>query len=137
MENLIPFPSDAWVKAMMEDLNQSQAYLDAAKNWEGDFFFVIEPAGKLDKPVTLYMDLWHGKCREAFEAVDGQRVPAFRLSGPAATWKKVMTRQLDPMQAMMTGQLRLQGNMAMIMRNVRAAKELVESCTRIPTEFPV
>lgn len=48
-----------------------------------------------------------------------------------------MTRQLDPMQAMMTGQLRLQGNMAMVMKNVRAAKELVESCTRIPTIFPV
>ena len=37
----------------------------------------------------------------------------------------------------MTGQLRIQGNMIMIMRNVRAAKELVESCTHIPTRFPV
>ncbi len=136
MEN-IPFPSDAWIKAMMEDLNRSQAYLDAARNWEGDFYFIIEPAGKLEKTVMLYMDLWHGKCRDAFEAVNGQRAPAFKLSGPVGTWKKVMTRQLDPMAAMMTGQLRLQGNMAMVMRNVRAAKELVESCTRIPTEFPV
>jgi len=33
------FPSDAWAKAFMEDLNQSEAYLEAAKNWEGDFFF--------------------------------------------------------------------------------------------------
>ncbi len=83
------------------------------------------------------MDLYHGKCRDAF-AVDGQEVsPAFRLSGPVATWKKVMTKKLDPMQAMMTGQLKLTGNMGIIMRNVRAAKELVESCTRIPTEFPV
>ena len=48
-----------------------------------------------------------------------------------------MTKQLDPMQAMMTGKLKLQGNMAMVMKNVRAAKELVESCTRIDTDFPV
>ena len=54
-----------------------------------------------------------------------------------ANWKKVMTKKLDPMQAMMTGQLKLTGNMAIVMRNVRAAKELVESCTRIETEFPV
>ena len=63
--------------------------------------------------------------------------PAFLLSGPVTVWKKVMTKQLDPMQAMMTGQLKLTGNMAMVMKNVRAAKELVDSCTRIPTKFPV
>lgn len=134
----LPFPSDPWVKALMEDLNASPTYLDAARNWEGDFYFIVEPAGKLAEPVTLYMDLWHGKCREAFAAEGGvQREPVFRLRGPAATWKKVMTKQLDPMAAIMTGQLKLTGNMAMVMRNVRAAKELVESCTHIPTDFPV
>jgi putative sterol carrier protein len=134
----IPFPSDPWIKAMMEDLNASNAYLEAAKNWEGDFYFIIQPGGTLEQPVTLYMDLFHGKCRDAFEVVEPNgKSPAFRLSGPVATWKKVMTKKLDPMQAMMTGQLKLSGNMAIIMRNVRAAKELVESCTRIDTDFPV
>lgn len=134
----IPFPSDAWIKAMMEDLNGSTAYSEAAKNWEGDFFFVVEPGGSLGQPVTLYMDLFHGKCRDAYAVPEPDTMkPAFRLSGPVATWKKVMTKKLDPMQAMMTGQLKLSGNMATVMRNVRAAKELVESCTRIDTEFPV
>jgi len=88
--------------------------------------------------VILYMDLWHGECRNAFEVKNPDEIkPAFTLKGPVAIWKKVMTKQLDPMQAMMTGQLKLTGNMAMVMKNVRAAKELVESCTRIPTEFPV
>jgi len=134
----IYFPSDAWAKAMMEELNTSQAYLDSARNWEGDFYFIVEPGGTLDKPVTLYLDLWHGKCREAYDATSSNgRAPAFRLSGPVANWKKVMTKKLDPMQAMMTGQLKLAGNMAIVMRNLRAAKELVESCTRIDAEFPV
>lgn len=134
----ISFPSDAWIKALMEDLNNSSAYLDAAKNWEGDFSFVIEPGGTLDKPVTLYMDLYHGKCRSACEVGDGQELKAaFRLTGPVATWKKVITKKLDPMQAMMTGQLKLQGNMAIVMKNVRAAKELVESSTRVETNFPL
>jgi putative sterol carrier protein len=133
----LPFPSDAWIKAMMNDLNESTAYLEAAKNWEGDFFFVVEPGGTLEKTVTLYMDLFHGKCRDAFEVTGNGMTPAFKLSGPVATWKKVMTKKLDPMQAMMTGQLKLAGNMSTVMRNVRAAKELVESCTRLDTEFPV
>ncbi len=132
----LPFPSDEWIKAVMADVNASPAYQEAAKNWEGDFFFIIEPGGELKQTVILYMDLWHGQCREAF--VDGNQVkePVFRLSGPVATWKRVITRQLDPIQALMTGQLRIKGNMLMIMRNVSAAKQLVECCTHIPTKFP-
>ena len=133
----ISFPSDSWIKAMMVDLNASAAYKKAAEKWEGDFCFIIEPGGELDTPVTLYMDLWHGECRDAYEVNGSKPNPVFKLSGPVATWKKVMTKKLDPIQAMMTGQLRLVGNMAMVMKNVRAAKELVEACTRIPTEFPV
>ena len=134
----IPFPSDAWAKAMMEDLNKSDSYLDAAKNWEGDFYFIIEAGGKLEKPTILYMDLWHGKCRKANLVTDADAIkPAYRLSGSAANWKRVMTKQMDPMQAMMTGQLKLQGNMVMVMKNVRAAKELVESCTHILTDYPI
>jgi putative sterol carrier protein len=135
----VPFPSEEWIQAMMADVNASRSYEEAAKNWEGDFYFIVEPGGSLAEPVILYMDLWHGKCRKAFSLVGGQNGhnPAFRLSGPVATWKKVMTKKLDPMQAMMTGQLKLVGNMAMVMKNVRAAKELVESCTRIPTDFPI
>lgn len=122
---------------MMADLNASPAYQKAAEKWEGDFFFIIEPGGALDKPVTLYMDLWHGECRDAYEVNGSGLKPVFKLSGPVSTWKKVMTKKLDPIQAMMTGQLRLVGNMAMVMKNVRAAKELVEACTRIPTDFPI
>ncbi len=134
----IPFPSHEWVQAMMADLNQSESYRESAKNWEGDFYFVIEPGGELKESVVLYMDLWHGACRSACQAPQNDGFnPVFRLSAPVATWKKVMTKQLDPIQALMTGQLKLRGNMAMVMKNVRAAKELVEACTRIPTEFPV
>ena len=122
----------------MQDLNNSESYAESARTWEGDFFFIAEPGGELRDSVTLYMDLWHGKCRDAYQ-VNGQKAlsPAFVISAPVANWKKVMTKQLDPIQAMMTGQLKLRGNMAVIMRYVRAAKELVESCTRIPTIFPI
>lgn len=134
----IPFPSDEWIKAMMADLNASASYEDSARTWEGDFVFVVQPGGSLDKPASLYMDLWHGKCRDAYMLKDGEDTQAaFTISAPVANWKKVMTKQLDPIQSMMTGQLKLKGNMAMIMKSVRAAKELVESCTRIPTEFPI
>jgi putative sterol carrier protein len=133
----ITFPSDMWIKALMEDLNASQAYQEAARNWEGDFFFVIELNGGSNEKRYLYMDLWHGKCRNAYEVKSPADHPktAFLMSGSLVNWKKIITRKLDPIQAMMTNQLKLQGNMAMIMKSVRAAKELVECCTRIPTDY--
>jgi putative sterol carrier protein len=134
----IKFPSDAWIKTLMEDLNHSPAYAQAAKNWEGDFYFIIEPGDALDKTVILYMDLWHGQCRDAFLVTDESALtPAFRMSALLGTWKKVIMKQLDPLQGLVTGQLKLKGNMAMVLKSVKAAQELVEACTRIETEFPV
>ncbi|MER3399833.1 MAG: hypothetical protein C4313_01640 [Thermoflexus sp.] len=131
-----PFPSDAWIKALMEEVNRSPSYAEAAKNWEGDFYFVVEPEGPLARPVVLYMDLWHGRCREAFEVTDESvKNPAYRMSAPYSVWKQVIQGKLDPIQALVTGRIKLKGNMVNIMRNVRAAKELVLCCTRVPTEF--
>jgi putative sterol carrier protein len=133
----IPFPSDAWVKALMVEINKSTAYAEAAKNWEGDFVFVIESTNGQSHPVLLYMDLWHGACREAAEISDESAKKAgYRLSAPLATWKKVLLKQLDPMQGMISGQLKLKGSLPMLLKNVRAAKELVACCTLVPTDFP-
>jgi len=132
----IQFGSNEWLQALHNELNASDAYAQAAKNWEGDFYFVVEPEGELKEPVYLYVDLWHGKSRVAFVVQDKrEKNPAFVMSGPYSKWKKVVTAQLDPIQAMMTGQLKLKGNMVMVMKNVQAAQEIIKACTRIETEF--
>lgn len=133
------FPSDGWVVGLREELNSSASYADAAKSWEGDFYFVIEPekGQPFSEPVYLYMDLWHGQCRDAFMAKDKtEKTPAFIMSGPYSKWKKVVTAKLDPLQGLMTGQLKLKGNMVMIMKNVKAAQEMVRACTRVDAQFP-
>lgn len=132
------FPSAEWAQELQRQLNTSPAYADAAKNWEGDFYFVLEPdkEGGLPGTVYLYVDLWHGECRAAYVPQDkGEKNPAFVMSGPYSKWKKVVTAQLDPVQALMTGQLKLKGNMAMVMKNIKAAQEMVKACTRIDAEF--
>lgn len=134
----VKFGSPEWVQALHQELNASQAYEQAATNWEGDFYFVVDPEGALTTPMYLYMDLWHGKCRESFVASDKNvKAPAFVMSGAYSKWKKVVSAQLDPIQALMTGQLKLKGNMVMVMKNVKAAQEIVRACTRIDTEFEI
>lgn len=133
----IKFPSDAWIKALMEKLNESETYQDAARNWEGDFYFVVQKSPGVPQDAYLYMDLWHGKCRDAYEVSDpGQKKPEFTINAPLPTWKKVLNKKLDPIQGLVTRQLKLQGNLMKVMKAPKAAVELVNCATQVDTEWP-
>ncbi|MGQ9600909.1 MAG: SCP2 sterol-binding domain-containing protein [Anaerolineae bacterium] len=131
------FPSDEWIKAMAVEVNRSEAYRKAAANWEGDFYFICEPGPGLLEPVIMYMDLWHGEARSAGAvAQESDKAPEFIIRAPVGTWRRVIEKKLDPIQGMVTGQLKLQGTMSKIMRYPKAAAELVNCATKVPTEFP-
>ena len=131
------FPSDEWIKTMMEVVNSSEAYRKSAAKWEGDFYFVVEPGPGLPEPSVLYIDLWHGEARSACEVADeNEKDPEFVIRAPVNTWRRVIEKKLDPIQGMITGQLKLSGTMSKIMRFPKAASELVNCATKVPTEFP-
>lgn len=133
----IRYGSEEWAKALCQELNKSQAYKDAAKNWEGDMYFIVEPEGGLKEKLILYFDLWHGECRAASVVKDeSEKTPAYRFRAPLSIWRQILEKKLDAVQAMMTGKMNLKGDMAQIMRMPRAASELVECATHIDTEFP-
>lgn len=133
----IQFASDAWAKALMQELNNSAAYANAAKKWEGDFYFIINKGDGMPEDAYLYMDLWHGECRDAFKADDsGQKSPVFELSAPVKTWKGVLNKKIDPIQGLMTRKLKLKGPMVKVMKAPKAAIELVECATKIDTDWP-
>jgi putative sterol carrier protein len=131
------FPSDEWIKAAMEQVNDSPDYAQAAANWEGDIDFVVTAVPGDRKEFVLYMDLWHGVCRDAFEVTDpgGQR-SEFTISAPLPIWRRVLEGELDPIRGIVSRQLKLKGNMMKIMKAPRAAVELVNSCQKVDTEWP-
>ena len=133
----VAFATEAWIKALQVELNSSAGYQEAAKTWEGDFYFVVTAGDGIPKDVYMYMDLWHGECRDAMEVSDpAAKDPAFVMSAPVDVWRKVVDKKLDPIKGMMTRQLKLKGNMMKIMKAPKAAIELVECTTRINTEWP-
>jgi putative sterol carrier protein len=128
--------SEDWLKSWVEAINSSPAYAEAARTWEGDFYIIIDAGDGVEEEIILYVDLWHGKCRGAFVAPDrSAKDPEFVISAPEPAWRKVIAKKLDPIQGMMTRQLKLKGNMVKIMKAVKAAKELVECVTQVPTQF--
>jgi putative sterol carrier protein len=131
------FPSDEWIKAFKDVINESEAYRKAAQKWEGDFYFIAEPGPGVPEPVVLYIDLLHGEALDAGAvAAESEKSPEFTIRAPVNTWRRVIEKKLDPIQGMITGQLKLKGTMSKIMRFPKAASELVNCATQVPTEFP-
>ena len=133
----LKFPSDEWIKELSRQLNESETYEKSAKNWEGDFDFVVEPDDAFQgEPVHLYLDLYHGKSPSAKQlSGPDEKQAAYVLSAPFSNWRKVIDGKLDPIQGMMTRKLKLTGNMMKIMRYPKAAKEIVSCCALVPTDF--
>ncbi len=130
------FPSDEWIKELANQLNASQAYERAAKDWEGDFIFVVEPDEAYNETAYLFLGLYHGKCTgAAMISSEGEREAEFILRAPYTNWRNVIEGKLDPIQGMMTRKLQVKGNMMKIMRYPKAAKEIVACCALVPTEF--
>jgi len=131
------FPSDEWIKQLMVALNGSESYARSAKDWEGDFVFVVEPDAAYDQEAQLFLGLYHGECTSAemIGEADGHS-PEFVINASFSVWRQVVEGKLDPIQGMMTRKLKLSGNMMKIMRYPKAAKEIIACCALVPTSWP-
>jgi putative sterol carrier protein len=130
------FPHPEWVQALMEKLNSDERYGQVARNWEGDMTFQIEPGGGLSKPVALYLDLWHGKCRDAYVIDEGTHVKSvLTLKGTYENYIRLLNGEVDPMQALLTRKIGVQGNMAILMRNVPTVLDFVRCCREVTDSF--
>jgi len=126
----VVFPSQPWAEQLQQALTESATYQSAAQSWEGDLLLVIEDAGVPRR--GLYLDVWHGVCREATYVADLQgRRAAYTISATLATWHKVLSGELDPMPGMMTRQLRVEGNLVKLIQYMQAAHELIRCATQI------
>lgn len=131
------FPSEEWLNELHERINGDERYAEVAKNWEGDLFFMIHPAGSLEKTLTFYLDLWHGKCRkvEYNPGQDKYPNPVFILSATYTDITAVLTGAMNPMTAMMTSKLKVKGSMGYMMRNVPTVLDFVRVVQEATSEI--
>ena len=132
------FPSAEWLTLYQDLINGSQEYRESSRDWEGDIAFVMEaePDRGVPEDLIAWLDLWHGECRGA-RMITGEEgeAAAYGISAPYSRWREVVEGRLEPVKAMVQGKLKLRGDLAEIVRHVRAAKELVHLTTLVPTEF--
>lgn len=132
------FPSDDWLAEFRTLINGSEVYRDASSDWEGDISFVMEaePDRGVPDDLVARLDLWHGECRGArmISETEAEETP-YAIRAPYSRWREVLDGELDPVKGMVQGKLKLRGDLAEIVRHVRAAQELVRLTTLVPTEY--
>jgi len=131
------FPSADWFQDVIKVLDSDEEYKRVGAGWEGDMIMVVEAeAGSLEKDFCFYQKPHHGEMLEAFEVgTRDEKEAAFVISGPYSVWKSIINGQADAMQSMMKGKIRVQGNMAQLMKYAKFQQLGMDALKKVETTF--
>jgi putative sterol carrier protein len=129
--------SDAWARAWCVALNDSEAYRQAASSWEGSVALLV--TDRAGQPLgAVWLDLHRGTCRAARAAsTDDLETAAYVIEAEPSIWRDVLHRRVSPVQALMTGRLRLaRGELGALLPHASSAQQLLRLAEQLDTEFP-
>ncbi len=136
----LKFPSAEWCAAYKDAINANPGYQAAGKEWtHGPVAMVVsaEPSIGIATDMAMVLDVHQGTCRSCtLTNLEEAQKASFVIVATYARWKEVIRKQLDPTKGMMQNRLKLtKGHMPTMVKFVTASKELVESTSRVPTQF--
>ena len=140
MAQNLRFPSAEWCVAYKDAINANPAFKEAHREWtHGAVAMVVtaDPSIGIAEDTAMWLDVERGGCKGC-RLVSRQEAEnaAFVIVASYARWKEVIRKQLDPTKGMMQNRLKLtKGHMPTMVKYVTASKELVESTTKVPTQF--
>ena len=126
--------SEQWATAFRKNINANPDYREKSSGWESPLILKMSEG---DEVSSVYLDLWHGRCRSARPGTERDIGEAdFVIDADRDTWISLYRHQLKPISALMKGKLKLEkGRLAALMNYSGAAKELLASAARVDTEF--
>jgi putative sterol carrier protein len=130
------FPSPEWAELIRAAVNERKDYAEAARGWEGDVLLRVLPQDPAAVAAGIHLDLAQGACRGATYVADARGEESeFAFEASAHDWQRVLRKDVDPVRAVLSGQIRVRGNFAKAMRFTKASTLLVDIAATIPTEF--
>lgn len=118
---------DSYVKLFNEhpDLEQALSGLTAKVVYEFSDRPDIKPKYTVIKNGTV---VDHGE-------VSGDDGPDYVVKADYGVWKAMTVGELDPMNAVMSGKARVEGNMAALLKHVEGFKQTFDVVQQVPTVF--
>lgn len=138
MEEKLLFPSEEWVVEYCKRLKESPDYNKAGKGWKDPILFkMVDVESLKEKPSfdSFILYLKDGICENCEMVKDPSKTAPFKLTATYANWKKIIDGKVNPTQAMLTGQMKVEGNMALLLRYASAAIAMVKVAQSIPTRY--
>jgi putative sterol carrier protein len=131
--------SPEWAELFKAEVNKSDVYKQAGKGWKWTVGLVVEaePDKKFAESRGVVMDLFDGQARDIkVGAASDAAACDFVITGTYTRWKQVANKELDATRGMLTGKLKLKGDLPTIVRYTKASQELTECTTRVPVRWP-
>lgn len=159
---MVLFPSMEWTKEYVKRLNEDKEFQEAGKGWgvdfNGDWLYIIEnypfermdysrlPEEVLKEAVYLvggniytYVKLKDGKCLEMRPLRDPYEIArtevGFKFRGHYDQWKLLIKGEADATRLVMTGKMKLEGDMSKVIKYIKMTTRTSEISSEIPTEF--
>ncbi|MGC9294950.1 MAG: SCP2 sterol-binding domain-containing protein, partial [Thermoplasmata archaeon] len=117
---------------------ESPDYNKSGKGWKDPILFkMIELDSLKEKPQfdSFILYLKDGICENCEVVKDPEKTAPFKLTATYSNWKKIIDGKINPTQAMLTGQMKVVGNIAVLLRYASAAIAMVKVAQSIPTMY--
>jgi putative sterol carrier protein len=127
MESMLELFTETGAQRWGEQLQRSEEYRKSAATWEGGLILTLKAPQEQGGDKAVFLDLWHGDCRQARLATEADReAAAFHIAAGFETWIQVLEGTIAPLNAIMRGKLKLEkGKLAALLPYAQAAKALV------------
>lgn len=131
------FPSEEWFREMEKILDSDEEYKKAGADWVGDMVLVIEKEpGKLEEDFIWYSNAKGGQILESkrLKSIE-EKNPEFVITGSYSTWKSIVKREMDAMQAMLKGKVKVKGNLQKLLRYTKYQQLGMRALQQVQTTF--
>lgn len=137
MEGPFDYPSLEWVRALADRLNAIPEYRDSSENWKGTLALVaLAEPGKLEQEMAFSMDPTGGTINNVITLSDFRNNGAeYTLSAPYSVWKNVIIGKHDILFGLMTGKIKLKGNVFKLMLQLKTPEIMLREMRAMPTRF--
>lgn len=125
--------SEDWIHALADTLRNDTLYQGKAKGFDSSFQFVVkaDPARGVVHERSCGINL--PQCDRVWSGV--QPNTDYVMSGPYATFHKILQGKMGAVMAITTRKLTLQGNLAKLLKYTGAINRLVELLGQVDNEF--